>query len=89
MADSERSDSVREFVLHRYVEPARQRGDHVFLVRVADVHEQMHLKNSLPAVSAALGANKFIELAHVKRLAVDGPLNGASCLFIFRLDEVN
>jgi len=39
----------------------------------------------MPAVVGALGADKFQELANVRRIAVEGPSQGANCVFTFEL----
>lgn len=79
------SDSVREFCRQRYVEPARKRGDLVVGIRAGDVHAEMQFAQRLPLVCSALGSDRFEGLAKVKRVAIEGPLNGSSTLFVYRL----
>ena len=79
------ADDIRQFCVEQYVEPARRRGDYVVAIRSGDVHNRMELGQRMPAVCGALGAEKFEQLARVRRIAIDGPLNGASTLFVFRL----
>lgn len=79
------ADRIREFVNEHYAEPAREQGDRRFRVRCGDVASALNLTNRMPAVSAALGANKFEEQYRVRRLSVEGPINGANCIQTFEL----
>ena len=79
------ADAIREFCIREYVEPARARNEHTATIRSGDVHTQMQLSQRLPAVCAALGSDTFEKTARVRRLVIDGPLNGASTLFVFAL----
>ena len=79
------ADAIRDFCIKEYVEPARSRGEHTVTIRSGDVHTSMQLSQRLPAVCAALGSDTFEKAARVRRLVIDGPLNGASTLFVFAL----
>lgn len=79
------ADRVRSFVIERWIEPARAAGTGIVRVRVGDVHDAMGLQMRQAAVAAALGANKFQELAKVRRVAIEGPSQGANCVFKFEL----
>ncbi len=78
------ADDVREHCRIHYVEPARARGDSTVAIRTGDVHSALGYKNRLPLVCSSLGAKAFDEACRVERVAVDGPLNGASTTFTFR-----
>lgn len=79
------ADQIRQFALLNYIEPARSRGETVVSIRAGDIHSQMGLSARLPAVCAALGSNKFESMCGIERLSVQGPLNGASTVFTFKL----
>ena len=79
------ADRIREFADEHYVRPARGRGERQFTIRAGDLHDDMGLQARLPAVSAALGANKFEDEYAVRRLSVEGPLNGANCWLMFEI----
>ena len=79
------ADDIRTFCIEHFVQPARSRGEHTVTLRAGDVHNQMDLSQRLPAVCAALGSDTFERLARVRRLAIDGPVNGASTLSVFKL----
>lgn len=79
------ADDIRRHVKFNYIEPARGRGEAIITIRVGDVHMEMGLKSRLPAVSAALGSNKFEELCNVRKIRVEGPINGANARFTFKI----
>jgi len=79
------TDRIRQFAIDQYIKPARDRGDLTVTIRAGKIHRDLNLSSNLPAVCAALGTNKFVKMANIRRIAIDGPLNGASTLFIYRL----
>lgn len=79
------SDDVREHCRTEYVQPARDRGDRTVTILAGDVHAALGYSNRYPLICSALGADVFEKLCSVKRIVVDGPLNAANTLFIFRL----
>jgi hypothetical protein len=80
------ADEVREYCRIQYVEPARSRGETSITIRAGDVHAALNYKNRYPLVCSALGANAFEDLARVKRISIEGPLNGANTVFTFDLE---
>lgn len=85
MPSMSHSDSVREYVGAHFVEPARYRGDTEVTIRSGDVHEALGFKNRLPLVCSALGTQVFEDQYRLKRLSIEGPLNGSSTVFRFKL----
>ncbi len=79
------ADRIREFVNEHYIRPTHERGDRQFTVRCGDVASALNLANRMPAVSAALGANKFEDEYNVHRVSAEGPLNGANCILTFKV----
>lgn len=79
------ADRIREYVNDQYVEAARRQGHKQFTVRAGDVHAAMSLKNKLPAVSSALGSNRFLQECRLRRISVEGPLNGSNCELTFEV----
>jgi len=79
------ADKIRSFVIESWTEPARLAGTRIVAIRVGDVHDAMGLRMRQAAVAAALGADKFEALAKVRRRAVEGPTQGANCVFTFEL----
>lgn len=79
------ADMVREFCTKEFIQPARDRNDLAVGIRAGDVHERMQMSQRLPAVCSALGSDRFEREARLRRVAIEGPLNGASTLFVYRL----
>jgi hypothetical protein len=77
------ADDIRNYCLETYVKPSRLRGDKGVFIPVADVHKNLNLSNGFPAVSAALGSNIFEDEANIRRVHVEGPLNGVSTIFAY------
>jgi hypothetical protein len=79
------AEDIRNYCLLTYVEPARKKGQKLIKIRSGDVHRDLNYKNRYPLVCSSLGSNTFEEMAEVKRVQIDGPLNGANTLFTFEL----
>lgn len=79
------SDEIRAYCRSHYIEPVRARGDYSVTIRVGDVHRDLDLRNRLPQVSAALGTDLFEQECRLRRISIDGPINGSSALFTFLL----
>jgi hypothetical protein len=79
------ADDVRQYCKETYVDSARRRGEKTVIIRSGDVHSALNYKNRYPLVCSAIGSNLFKELCNVKRISVEGPLNGVSTLFTFEV----
>lgn len=79
------SDEVRTYCNSHYIQPARTAGKSEISIRAGDVHKAMGYKSRMPLVCSAIGASLFSENHGVRRIAVDGPLNGANTVFRFEL----
>jgi len=79
------ADEIRAYVDSNYVQPARRSGQSRFEVVVGEVHTVLGYKNRLPAVCAALGTERFEQESRVRRVSIEGPLNGSTTLFTFEL----
>ena len=79
------ADDVRAYCKQTYIDAARSKGQKTVAIRAGDVHTALGYKNRYPLVCSAIGSNKFEELCRVKRVAVDGPLNGVNTMFTFEL----
>lgn len=78
------ADDVREYVGQKYVEPARERGESEFEVVAGDVHRALGYSNRYPLVCSALGSQKSEDAYRLRRIAVEGPLNGVTTRFRFQ-----
>ena len=79
------ADEVREYCKKTYVDVARANGEKTVSMRSGDVHAALEYKNRYPLVCSAIGSNKFEELCRVRRVSVEGPLNGVNTVFTFEL----
>ncbi len=79
------ADEVRAYCARRYIHPARAAGKIEISIRAGDVHEAMGYRNRMPLVCSAIGALIFSEQNSVRRLAIEGPMNGANTVFRFQL----
>lgn len=79
------ADDVRTYCKKNYVDAARAKGEKTVSIRSGDVHAALDYKNRYPLVCSAIGSNKFEEMCNVKRISVDGPLNGVSTVFTFEI----
>jgi hypothetical protein len=80
-----KSDLVRAFVNKTYIEPARKTGADQVVVRVGEVHSKMGLTSRLPLVCGAMGANIFCTTYRLTLLERNGPQNGSSLTFTFKV----
>ncbi len=80
---------MTKYVIDNYIQPARVCGDCVVGVRAGDFHRGTKgLRNKgteVLDVCSKLGSNVFQRDARVKRIALEGPTNGANALFVYRL----
>jgi hypothetical protein len=79
------AELIRQHRIQNFVEPARKNGKAQIEIRAGDVHAALGFANRLPAVTAALGAEKFERTARVVRLGIKEPGNEANTTFTFRL----
>ena len=79
------ADHIRQYVLERFIKPARLEGRGELTVRAGDIHKQMCLHQAMPAVCSALGKKKFFDLAGVSLRDRRGPLNGSNVYFTYDL----
>jgi hypothetical protein len=79
------ADDIRRFCIENYVEPARLRGEIGVFIRAGDVHRAMRLDNRVPLVCSSLRAGIFSEEANVRCIAIDGPRESTTTIFVFLL----
>lgn len=79
------ADEVRKHCREHHNLPAREREDLVIALRSGDIHSELKLKNRLPLICACLGSKIFENENNIERIAINGPLNGSTTLFVFKL----
>ena len=78
------ADRIRDYVMDSVVRPATKTGKLEVAIRAGDIQSQMGLQNRLPAVCAALGANKFEYLSGLQLVRREEPHVGSNSVFYFR-----
>lgn len=73
-----KADHIRHYLLGRYIEPARQRGEKFVTISVGDLHNQLGLKHRVPLVISAITAKKFLEQHGLRIVGREGPPSGQS-----------
>ena len=85
------ADRIREYVKENFVAPARSRGQTTVTFRASEVHsgvkkvysiEQGH---RMPAVCSAIDTDLFLDYASVTLVKREGPVQGASVVWTFRV----
>ena len=79
------SDEIRDFVNGRHIDAARVARQATVTIRAGDVHTEMGLRDQMPHVCSAIGANKFQTAYRVRLLRSEGPHNGANKRFTFEI----
>jgi hypothetical protein len=79
------ADDVRRYCKEKYVEPARKSGRKAVKIRAGDVHSALNYRNRYPLVCLALGSNIFKDMCSLRRLSIEGPLNGSNTEFTFEI----
>ena len=79
------ADDVRSYCQQRYIEAGRKSGQTFIEIRSGDVHAALGYRNRYPLVCSAIGTSIFEDMCRLKRIAVEGPLNGGNTVFRFEL----
>ncbi|MCW5977950.1 MAG: hypothetical protein KIT09_07720 [Bryobacteraceae bacterium] len=77
------SDSIRQYVLDRYIEPARRRGEKTVQVAVGEVHRALRLHNRAPLVCSALRSKRFLRENGLSLERTAGPASGQSTTVVY------
>ena len=81
------ADRIHDFVLNKYIEPARSRGNAMDRLRSSDVQAAIELENRTPTVYSALDAEKFSDYTRVQLVQRDGPHQGASAEWVSQIND--
>ncbi len=79
------ADQIRTYVNKAFIEPARRAGRSEATVKAGDVHKDMRLESRMPAVCAALDAQKFQDEYNVVLARRSGPKQGSTVTWVFSL----
>lgn len=82
---NKQADDIRDFCLKKYINKAREKNKKIVEIRAGDIDVQMNLNGRCPNVCSALQSKKFLKLANVSILKIEGPNPGANCLITFSI----
>jgi hypothetical protein len=82
------ADDIRDYSTKTFVEPARQRGQKRFSIRVGDVVRELRLYRSIPAVCSALKTKEFQSANRLRLVDATGPKSGLSTTVVFTYEFV-
>jgi hypothetical protein len=80
---------IRDYSTKTFVEPARQKGDKTFSIRVGDVVRELRLYRSIPAVCSALKTEEFRRSNRLRLVDATGPKSGMSTTVVFTYEFVD
>jgi hypothetical protein len=83
------ANEIRDYSAKTFVEPARQRGQKRFSIRVGDVVRELRLYRSIPAVCSALKTKEFQGANRLKLVDATGPKSGLSTTVVFTYEFVD
>jgi 5-methylcytosine-specific restriction protein B len=81
------ADRIRQHVLEKYIEPAREEGTSHVDVLVRDVNTALNLNEAWPNICQALAGKIFQDLAQVSAPERIGADQSSATVFRFGLDE--
>jgi hypothetical protein len=83
------ANEIRDYSTRTFVEPARQRGQERFSIRVGDVVRELRLYRSIPAVCSALKTQEFQRANGLRLVDATGPKSGLSTTVVFTYEFVD
>jgi 5-methylcytosine-specific restriction enzyme B len=81
------ANRIRHYVLDKYINPARERGDTSVTIVVGPLNNEMGLNMAWPNICQALEGRKFLELAGVLPPVAEGPKQSTTRILTFKLSE--
>ena len=79
------SDEIRKYAKTHYIIPARQRHEKRVVFTASDIHHGVKLTSQYPQVCSAIDARKFKIFARVELIKREGPKQGASARWTFKI----
>ena len=80
------ADDIRDYCIENCIIPARTRDEKQVAICVGDICKELGFKKNKDAhVDDAIGANKFLTLANVKRISRSGPPHSPTAVYTFQL----
>jgi len=82
---SSQSDEIRKFAKTHFVIPARQKHEKRTVFTASDIHHGLKLTDHYPQVCSSIDARKFKDFARVELIKREGPKQGASARWTFKI----
>jgi len=79
------ADEIRKYAKTQFIIPARKKGEKRVSFTSQDVHKGMDLESRYPQVCASIDSKKFKEFARVELVKREGPQQGATARWTFKL----
>jgi hypothetical protein len=83
------ADAVRNHVISRYIQPAREAGCRTVTVRAGEVQKELGWWNRVPSVCSALDARIFERMAQTSLVARRGPRQSTTVEWDFGLEKID
>jgi hypothetical protein len=83
------ADEIRDYSTRTFVEPARQRGQKRFSIRVGDVVRELRLYRSTANVCGALKTQEFQRANGLRLVDATGPKSGLSTTVVYTYEFVD
>lgn len=78
-------DPIRKYVKNKFITPARMKKVERVSFTAADVENGMGLGNKYSMVCSALDSKKFLEFARVELIRREGPAQGSTAKWTFKI----
>lgn len=79
------ADEIRKYAKTQFVIPARKKGEKRVSFTSQDIHQGMDLESRYPQVCASIDSKKFKEFSRVELIKREGPQQGATARWTFKL----
>ena len=81
------ADEIRKYAKTHYIIPARQKHDKRASFTASDIHHGLKLTSRYPLVCSSIDSRKFKDFARVELIKREGPKQGASARWTFKILE--
>jgi hypothetical protein len=81
------ANEVRKYAKNHFVIPARQKHEKRVVFTASDLHKGMSLTSRYPLVCSSIDSKKFKDFSRVELIKREGPNQGASARWTFKILE--
>lgn len=79
------SDEIRKYAKTHYIIPARQKHEKRVVFTASEIHHGLKLTSRYPQVCSSIDSRKFKAFARVELIKREGPNQGASARWTFKI----